>query len=171
MWATYGLLMAQILQTGEDRPVPSFFTACGPEQGVVYGPDLGQNQNQCGPDLGQFCFIWFIHGWHWAFLWLTCGLNLANRSGSPRCHNFTRYVGQMKVSGVGLIWASGILLSGKTHQASSKKNYKTCTQYLNFCDCKPYLLQISRTWTQEHLETFSCKSDFGDFKNKCYVFS
>ncbi len=56
-------------------------------------------------DLGQFCFNSFIHDSHWAFLWLTCGPNLTNRSGSPKCHHSTWYVGQMKVSGVGLIWA------------------------------------------------------------------
>ncbi len=53
------------------------------------------------------------------YSWLTLGLplayfgpNLANRSGPPKCHYSTWSVGQMKVSGVGLIWTSGILLSG-----------------------------------------------------------
>ncbi len=40
---SFGLPVAQIWQTGADRPSAIFFTVCGPEQGVGYGPDLGQN--------------------------------------------------------------------------------------------------------------------------------
>ncbi len=67
------------------------------------------NVAQIGPVLVYFIYF---HGWHAAFLWLACGPNLANRSRPPKWHHSTWYVGQKKVSGVGLIWASGILLSG-----------------------------------------------------------
>ncbi len=52
--------------------------------------DMCHNENQCGTDLGPLYFIWFIHRWHWAFLWPTCGPNLAKRSGPPKCHYSTR---------------------------------------------------------------------------------
>ncbi len=73
-------------------------------------------------DLGQFCLIWFIHGWHWAFLWLAWGPNLAKSRGLPKCHHSMRYMGQMNVSGVGLIWDSGILLSGYAFTVCKRVN-------------------------------------------------
>ncbi len=40
--------------------MPSFYIVCGPEQCVRSGLGLGQSKNKCGPDLGQFCFFFFI---------------------------------------------------------------------------------------------------------------
>ncbi len=52
-WFTYGNAKVLPKSGKQERNalVPSFFTVCGPEQGVGSGTDLG-----------QFCFIWFIHG-------------------------------------------------------------------------------------------------------------
>ncbi len=55
--------------------MPSFYTACGPEQGVGSGPDLGQNSNQCCPDWassGLFYLFIFM-----ADIWPSYGLLVA----------------------------------------------------------------------------------------------
>ncbi len=86
---------------------------CGPDESVKCGPDLGHSNfhvwARCGPVLLHF---FFFYGWHSALLWLNCGPNLANRSGPPKCHHSTQYVGQMKMSSVGRFWATAILVSG-----------------------------------------------------------
>lgn len=43
MWPWYCLLVAQIWNTGVDRPGVIIHTVCGPDESVWYSPDLGQN--------------------------------------------------------------------------------------------------------------------------------
>lgn len=59
--------------------------------------------------------VLFFLGWRTALLWFSCGTELCNRSGLPKCRHSTQHVGWMtepKVLGVGWIWATAILLSG-----------------------------------------------------------
>ena len=82
------------------------------------------SQIKCGPFLvkmrcSQVCvfWMWASSGLFLVDIWLACGADLGNRRGPPKCHHSTRYVGRMKVlkvSGVGRIWATAILLSGIT---------------------------------------------------------
>ncbi len=38
MWLSYGLFVAQVLQTGADHLIAAMYPVCGPEQGVGSGP-------------------------------------------------------------------------------------------------------------------------------------
>ncbi len=105
----YGLIVAQIWQTGADLPSAIIPRSMWARWKCQVWAGSGPQQFWC---LGQFCFICFFYGGHAALIWLNCGPNLANRSGPPKCHHSTRHVGQMKTSSVGRIWATAILLSG-----------------------------------------------------------
>ncbi len=89
-WLTVGLPLAYCGPNLANRSGPPKCHHSSQSVGRSKVLDMCQNENQCGTDLGPLCFIWFIHRWHWAFLWLTCGPNLANRSGPPKCHYSTR---------------------------------------------------------------------------------
>ncbi len=47
----------------------------------------------------------FMADFDWAFLWFTCGPNLANRSEPPKCYHSSQYEGRSKVLDLGQIWA------------------------------------------------------------------
>ncbi len=113
-----------------------------------------------------------------ALLWPAFGLNLANRSGPPKCHHSTLHVGQIiipHVPDVGRIWADIMLLSGSEISAFATpdaflqykvlafglKNAPATFQRLmnqvlaNVKNCEAYLDDVvcySDTWSS-HLQT------------------
>ncbi len=70
---SFGLPVAQIWQTGADRPSAIFFTVCGPEQGVGYGPELKSMWPRFGLVLLFLVYSWLKLGLLLAYLWSTFG--------------------------------------------------------------------------------------------------
>ncbi len=74
MQPSYGLLVAQICCKQErTAQVPSFFTVCGLEQGVGYGPELKSMWPRFWPVLLYLDYSWLTLGLPLVYLWPKSG--------------------------------------------------------------------------------------------------
>ncbi len=76
-WLTLGLPLASLWpkfgKQERTAQVPSFFTVCGPEQGVVSAPELKSVWPRFGPVLLYLVYSWLTLGLPLAYLWPKSG--------------------------------------------------------------------------------------------------
>ncbi len=81
--------------------VPSFFSVCGPEQGVGFAPELKSMGPRFETVLLDLVYSWLPCGLPLAYLWPKFG----KQERTAQVPYSSQYVGQSKVLDMGRIWA------------------------------------------------------------------